>query len=109
MSRIASFTLRGAASKAVVGALVCVLSSCGERLSREDFAALVKDKSATEVAARIGKPDAVDESIAGSTRWTYTSKTFSVEGGTKMDAKTVVVFRQIDPNASAKVVEVLYQ
>lgn len=96
-------------SKVLIVALVCVFAGCGERLSRDDFAVLVKDKTTTEVAARLGKPDSIDESIAGAARWTYTSKTFSVEGGTKMDAKTIVVFRQTGPNAPPKAVEVLYQ
>ena len=101
--------LKSLSSKVLIVALVCVFASCGERLSRDDFAMLVKDKTTTEVAARLGKPDSIDESIAGTARWTYTSKTFGVEGGTKMDAKTIVVFRQTDSNAPAKAVEVLYQ
>jgi hypothetical protein len=106
---IRTCTSLSAISRILIIAFAFALAGCGERLSRDDFAALVKDKTTTEVAARIGKPDAVDESIGGTIRWTYTSKTFSVEGGTKMDAKTVVVFRQTAPNTAAKAVEVLYQ
>lgn len=98
-----------AGGRALVVALIFVLVGCGERLGRDEFEVVIKDKTTTEVAARIGKPDAIDESVGGTTRWTYTSKTFSVEGGTKMDAKTTVVFRKINLNEPAKVVEVQYQ
>jgi hypothetical protein len=51
----------------------------------------------------------VDESVAGTVRWTYTGKTFHTEGGTKFDKKTVVVFRKSDADAPARMVEVVYE
>ena len=95
-------------SKALIVAAVFLVAGCGERLSRDDFAALVKDKSTKEVEARLGKPDAVDES-GGTVKWTYTSKTFNTGESTKMDEKTVLVFAKNDSNTPAKVVDVQYQ
>ena len=101
------FTLSGA-SKALIVAAAFLVAGCGERLSRDDFAALVKDKSTTEVETRHGKPDAVDES-GGTVKWIYTSKTFTTGESTKMDNKTILVFSKTDPNAPAKVADVQYQ
>ena len=78
-------------------------------LAREDFEARVKDKSVAEVQKKIGKPAAVDESVPGTVRWTYTGKTFHTDGGTKFDKKTVVVFRQADAGTPARMVEVVYE
>ena len=97
------------AKAALISAVILLLAACGERVNRSDFEAAVKDRTTAEVTSRFGEPDAVDGSVAGTLRWTYTSKTFNVEGGTKMDARTIVVFRQTDPNVSARAVEVLYE
>ncbi|HUF82562.1 MAG TPA: hypothetical protein VMN03_15610, partial [Burkholderiales bacterium] len=75
----------GTASKALAFSIILVLTGCGERISRDDFDAAVKGQSTSEVAARFGDPDAVDDSVASTVRWTYNSKTFRIEGGTKMD------------------------
>jgi hypothetical protein len=109
MTTITTFPRLSAAGKALIVAAVFFVAACGERLSRDDFAALVKDKSPAEVEARHGKPDAVEES-GGSLKWIYASKTFNTgELTTKTDEKTVVVFAKTDPNSPAKVVDVLYQ
>lgn len=104
-----SKAVRGMFARALPVAVALALTACGERFSRDDFGALVKDSSTTEVAKKFGKPDIVDESIGGVIRWTYKSKTFGTEGGTKLDQRTIIVFRQTDPNAPAKAVEVLYE
>lgn len=96
-------------SKALVFAALLAIAGCGGISSREDFEAQVKDKSVAEVQKKIGKPVAVDESIPGTVRWTYTGKTFYTEGGTKFDKKTVVVFRQADSSTPARMVEVVYE
>lgn len=96
-------------SKALLFALVIAVAGCGELFSREDFVSRVKDKSTAEVQKEIGKPDAIDESVPGTLRWTYEGKTFHTEGGTKRDKKTVVVFRQGDAGAPAKVADVVYE
>lgn len=96
-------------SKALLFALVIAVAGCGELLSREDFVSRVQDKSTAEVQKALGKPDAIDESVPGTVRWTYESKTFHTEGGTKRDKKTVVVFRQGDGGTPAKMAEVVYE
>ena len=80
-------------SKALILTILFAIAGCDAMSSREDFEARVKDKSVAEVQKKIGKPVAVDESVPGTVRWTYTGKTFHTEGGTKFDKKTVVVFR----------------
>ena len=99
----------GIFSKVAIVALLLVFGGCGQKYSHEDFAAVVKDKSPAEVQAAIGKPDAVDESSADTVKWTYKSKTFTVEGGTKFDPKTVIVFHKADSAGTPKVAEVLYE
>jgi hypothetical protein len=90
-------------------ALAITLTACGEKLSREDFAAAVKDKTTADVQSAMGKPHAVDESAAGMVKWTYKSKTFSTgDSATKLDKQTIVVFQQRDPNAPATVADVQY-
>jgi hypothetical protein len=105
---ITSFTSLSGISKALILAAAFLVAGCGERLSRDDFAALVKDKSTAEVQARHGKPDAVDES-GGTVKWIYSSKTFNTGENTKMDDKTILVFSKTDPNAPPKVADVQYQ
>lgn len=96
--------------RALAVAMIFLLTGCGERISRDDFTAAVKDNSTSEVTARFGNPDAVDESADNTVKWTYKSRTFGVEsGGTKLDARTIVVFRKSGPDAPARVVEVLYE
>jgi len=99
---------RTTARKTLLFAVVFALAGCSERFSREDFEALVKDKSASEVTARLGKPNAVDE-IGGTVRWIYTSRTFSVGSGSKMDWRAILLFRPTDSMAPARVVEVQYE
>ena len=54
-----------ALSKALIVALVLVFAGCDSRLSRDEFASRVTGKSTSEVEAGLGKPDTVDESVAG--------------------------------------------
>lgn len=89
-------------------ALGMILGACGEKLSREDFAAAVKDKTTADVQSAMGKPHAVDESVAGTVKWTYKSKTFSTGEATKMDNQAIVVFQQRDPKSPATVADVQY-
>ena len=98
-----------ALSTALIVALVLVLAGCDQRLSRDEFASRVTGKSTSEVEAGIGKPDTVDESVAGTVRWIYNSKTYGIEGGTKFDRKSIVVFRHSDADAPARAVEVIYE
>ena len=96
-------------SKALVFAALLAIAGCGGISSREEFEAQVKDKSVAEVQKKVGKPASVDESVAGTVRWTYKGKTFHTDGGTKFDKTTVVVFRQADANTPPRMVEVVYQ
>lgn len=90
---------------AVVAALAAF--GCAQRYSHDDFVNLIKNKTPAEVESRVGKPDAVDESVAGSPQWTYKDKTFTTDGGTKFDHKAIVIFHQED--AALKVAEVRYE
>jgi len=85
------FLSRGAA---LVVAVSFVLAGCSEMLSRDDFAARVKDKSDSEVAKLVGKPVTVDTSKPDQVIWIYNSRTFNIEGGNKFDTKTIVVFNK---------------
>lgn len=86
-----------------------VLAACAEILSRDDFAARVKDKSDAEVAKSIGKPDSVDAAKPGEVAWTYTQKTFNVQAGNKFDSKTIVVFSKAAADGKLKVTGVRYE
>lgn len=94
----------------LVVAMIFLLAGCGERISRDDFTAAVKDNSTSEVAARFGDPDAVEEVAADVVKWIYKSRTFGTgEGGTRLDSRTIVVFRRTAPDAPARAIEVLYE
>ncbi len=96
---------------AVVAAVAAtfVLAACSEILSREDFAARVKDKSDTEVAKLIGKPAEVDASNPDQVTWTYGSKTFNIQAGNKFDNKTIVIFSKAAADGKLKTKEVKYE
>lgn len=98
-----------ASSKVILVAALLAVGACGEIRSHSDFETLVKDKSATEVERKLGKPAAVEDNGA-TVRWTYTGKTFTTDNeGTHFDKKAVVVFRKADSDAPAKVAEVVYE
>ena len=102
------FPGRGAAAIAVAAACF-VLAGCSEMLSREDFAARVKDKSDKEVATLVGKPAAVDASQPDRVAWIYNSRTFNIQEGNKFDTKAVVVFSKTAPEGKLKAVDVAFE
>ena len=90
-------------------AVSLVFAGCSEMLSRDDFAARVKDKSDTEVAKLVGKPAAVDTSAPNQVAWTYTSRTFNIQEGNKFDSKTVVVFSKAGANGQLRATDVKFE
>jgi hypothetical protein len=96
-------------SAAVAVTLGIALSACSEMLSREDFAARVKDKSDKEVAQSIGKPAQVETSGDDQVTWTYNSKTFNIEERNKFDSKTIVVFSKTAADGQLRAVDVKYE
>lgn len=86
-----------------------VFAGCSEMLSRDDFAARVKDKSDAEVTKLVGKPAAVDTSAPDQVAWTYTSRTFNIEQGNKFDTKAVVVFNKAGSNGQLRVTDVKFE
>jgi hypothetical protein len=101
------FTSRIAAVAAV--ALTFAFAGCSEMLSRDDFAARVKDKSDTEVAQLVGKPAAVETPAPDQVTWTYKSKTFNIQEGNKFDTKTVVVFSKAGSDGKLKATDVKFE
>jgi hypothetical protein len=104
----------GAMKSKVVTAMAAValglaLSACSEMLSREDFAARVKDKTDVEVKQEVGKPAAIDESGPDQVTWTYNSRTFNIEERNKFDEKTVVVFSKAGTDGKLKAVDVRFE
>jgi hypothetical protein len=90
-------------------ALGVVFAGCSELLSRDDFAARVKDKSDTEVAKVVGKPAAVDSSKPEEVTWTYNARTFNVQEGNKFDSKAVVVFAKGPSDGRLRAVDVRFE
>ena len=90
-------------------ALGVVFAGCSEMLSRDDFAARVKDKSDKEVAKIVGKPAAVDDTKPNEVTWTYNSRTFNVDERNKFDSKAVVVFNKTPSDGSLKAVDVKFE
>lgn len=87
------------AKVAVLAVVGVSLAACGEMYSRGDFEALVKYKSEEEVSAKIGKPSDIDRSKPDQVRWTYTSRTFSIENANKRDTRTIVIFGRASDGA----------
>jgi hypothetical protein len=98
-----------AVSIAVALTLGVALSACSEMLSREDFAARVKDKTDVEVKQAVGKPAAIDDSKPDQVIWTYNSKTFNIEERNKFDSKSVVVFAKAGSEGKLKAVDVRFE
>ena len=98
-----------AARIAAAVTLGLALTACSEMLSREDFAARVKDKTDVEVKQEVGKPAAIDEIAPDQVAWTYNSRTFNVEERNKFDTKTVVVFSKAGTDGKLKAVDVKFE
>jgi hypothetical protein len=90
-------------------ALGLVFAGCSEMLSRDDFAARVKDKSDKEVTKLVGKPAAVDSTKPDEVTWTYNSRTFNVAERNKFDSKAVVVFNKAPADGSLRAVDVKFE
>ncbi|MGH8616282.1 MAG: hypothetical protein ACREUW_01220 [Burkholderiales bacterium] len=90
-------------------AVIAVLAGCGPKLERQDFTTAVMSKSDAEVQKAIGKPDAVDASNPDRVVWTYTSVTFSLANGNKMDAKDQVIFARNPSTGNLTVAEVKFE
>lgn len=101
------FFRRVSAVTAIAASLA--FAGCSEMLSRDDFAARVKDKSDAEVARIVGKPAAVDSSAPNQIAWTYTSRTFNIQEGNKFDSKAVVVFSKVGSNGQLKATDVKFE
>jgi hypothetical protein len=86
-----------------------VLAGCTEKLSRDDFASRVKDKSDTEVATIIGKPATVDTSQPDRVAWVYNSRTFNIAEGNKFDTKAVVVFGKSASDGKLRTIDVAFE
>ena len=109
MSRGAdSSFLRKVAAVTLVAAGLA-FAGCTEMLSRDDFAARVKDKSDNEVTKAVGKPTAVENTGPDQVAWTYTSRTFNIEAGNKFDTKAVVVFSKAGSDGQLKATEVKFE
>jgi hypothetical protein len=90
-------------------AATLVFSGCSEMMSRDDFAARVRDKSDAEVAKLVGKPAVVETTAPDQVAWVYNSKTFNVEERNKFDTKTVVVFAKSQSDGKLKAVDVKFE
>lgn len=108
MSRAINFSFSRRVAAVTVLAASFVLAGCSEMLSRDDFAARVKDKSDAEVAKSVGKPAAV-ESAADKVTWTYNSKTFNIEQGNKFDSKAIVVFSKAAADGQLEATDVRFE
>lgn len=96
------------ASTAAILALCLVFGACSERTNREDFASLIKGKTEQDVRKNAGKPDSVEETRKDLHVWTYNSRTFDIQQGNKLDAKTIVTFSP-NPEGKMVVVEVKFE
>jgi len=90
-----------AAATATLLAMCLLLGACAEKMNREDFATLLRNKTGPEVLKNTGKPTSVDESKGDRHVWTYTARTFDVQNQNKVDAKAIVIF---SPSAEGKMV-----
>jgi hypothetical protein len=97
------------AAVATAISLGVALAACSEMLSREDFAARVKDKSDAEVKKAVGTPAAVDESRPDQVTWTYNSRTFNIGENNKFDSKAVVVFSKAGSDGKLKAADVKFE
>jgi len=83
---------RAAVTSVLLGCIFA-LAACSDLRSREEFATLVTDKSQQDVVKALGKPSQIDDAQPPAVRYVYTSRTFHIENGNKVDGRAVVVFR----------------
>jgi hypothetical protein len=101
------FAQPGAAAISMLLACLVMLAACSDLRSREDFSTLVREKSEQDVVKALGKPSQIDHAQPPAVRYVYTSRTFHIENGNKVDARAVVVFRP-STDGTLKAAEVSY-
>ena len=85
------------------------VAGCGERMSREDFAARIKDQSEKQVIKSVGKADSVENVAPDRVHWIYLTKTFNIEKGNTFDPRTIVVFTPSASGGELKVSDVKFE
>ncbi len=87
--------------------VVGLTTACGAIYNRDEFANLVKDKTSDEVASKLGRPAATDESDPSQVAWTYHNVTFETGLASKRDPKTTIVFKR-DSAGKLRVADLKY-
>ena len=99
--------------KALLAAAACgivlALAGCsgGGGQQRGLFTGYVMDKTEEEVAAKVGKPDSVDNSKPNTPRWIYRKKTFDPDNQNQVDNETILIFQK-DSSGQFKVTQVIF-
>ena len=90
--------------------IVLTLTGCSGSFSgtaRGLFIGYVTDKTEEEVAAKVGKPEAVEPATATTLRWIYKKKTFDPDNQSLVDNETILIFQK-DASGKFKVVQVIF-
>jgi hypothetical protein len=90
--------------------LVLALTGCSgdfKGTARGLFVGYVTDKTEEEVAAKVGKPDSVDDKLPSTLKWTYKKKTFDPDNQSLFDNETILIFQK-DSSGKFKVTQVIF-
>lgn len=95
---------------AVACGILIALTGCSGSFSgtaRGLFTGYVTDKTEDEVAAKVGKPESVDNNTPNTLRWTYKKKTFDPDNQSLIDNETILIFQK-DASGKFKVTQVIF-
>ena len=62
----------------------------------------------TEVLAKVGKPDSIDNSKSNTPRWIYKKKTFDPDNQSLFDDETILIFQKDPASGKFKVTQVIF-
>ena len=96
---------------AAVCGIVMALTACSGEFkgtARGLFTGYVTDKTEDEVAAKVGKPDSIDNSKPNTPRWIYKKKTFDPDNQSLFDNETILIFQKDPASGKFKVTAVIF-
>ena len=93
-----------------VAALLLITAGCGMRSDypRGRFTGYVVDKTEEEVTAKLGKPDAVENTSANLVKWIYKNKTFDPDNDNKPDKEAILILTRDPATGKVKITDVIF-
>ena len=93
-----------------IALLLLISAGCGMRSDypRGRFTGYVVDKTEEEVTAKLGKPDAVENTSANLVKWIYKNKTFDPDNDNKPDKEAILILTRDPATGKVKITDVIF-